>query len=77
MASGSESLRLGENNGMLEYWVHSCSIWLKNNIIMGSDPNSQKSPVPPGDFFPTLSVSVRVGRWLNQTVKLPAPHFNC
>ena len=23
------------NNGMMEYWVHSCSIWLKNNTVHG------------------------------------------
>jgi hypothetical protein len=41
--------------------------------------NPHKTPDPPGDFFSSFVgvLPCGVGRWRNQTVILPAPHFNC
>jgi len=29
---------------MMEYWVHSCSIWLKNNTVHGTCPPLPLTP---------------------------------
>jgi hypothetical protein len=38
------------NNGMMEYWVHLCSIWLKNNMAAFQAAYQNNSRQKPYDF---------------------------